>query len=170
MLLKIPEDRIGVLIGKHGEVKKRIEDFTHCRINIVDNTIEITGDAIGVLNARDIVKAIGRGFSPKNAFKLLKEGTELIIISLANETKNSRKRLFGRVIGRSGKIRKTLEMRTNTSISVYGKTVSIIGSHEDAGLARDAVEMLVNGRSHGYVFKMLKNRKMKRKLDDLSRV
>jgi ribosomal RNA assembly protein len=164
MFLKIPEDRIAVLIGKHGATKKKIEECTHCKIEINDNVVEITGDAVEELSARDIVKAIGRGFSPKNALKLLKEDHELIVISLAGETKNSRERIFGRIIGRSGKIRRNLEMHTDTCISVYGKTISIIGVFENANLARDAIEMIISGKSHGYVFKILKKRKMREKL------
>ena len=37
----------------------------------------------------------------------------------------------GRVIGKDGSTRKTIEDLTNTDICVYGKTVSIIGDFDD---------------------------------------
>ena len=48
-----------------------------------------------------------------------------------------------------------IEDATNTQICVYGKTVSIVGPWEGAEKARQAVEDLLEGRSHGYVYRKL---------------
>jgi ribosomal RNA assembly protein len=153
-IVKIPKQRLGVLIGKDGSVKKYMEGKTHTLIS-VNEDVQIEGGSVEVLNACEIVKAIGRGFSPDDAFKLLDEEYQLRIISIEEETEKTRKRLFARVIGTRGKTKRIIQKCTNTCISIYGKTVSIIGKWEDAEHAREAVESLLEGRSHVYVYKFL---------------
>ncbi len=157
-VVKIPKERKAVLIGRGGSVKKEIENRTKTRI-IIKEDVEIHGEDVeGVLTAKDVVTAIGRGFSPQNAFMLFNEGYELHIISLRGETKNTIKRLMGRVIGKQGKARRVIEELTGCKISVYGKTVSIIGKDEDLKRAIDSVELLLSGRKHGYVYQILERK------------
>ena len=75
------------------------------------------------------------------------------------------KRLKGRIIGRNGKTRMLIEELTGTSMSVYGHTVSIIGSTDQAEIARAAVNMLIKGRQHRTVQRFLhrKRRELKKK-------
>ena len=153
-VVKIPEQRKGVLIGKGGSVKREIEKKTNTKITITD-VVEIEGEPVDVLKAREIVKAIARGFSPEKAFKLLDDDYQLFIISLGDMTENSRKRIMSRIIGTNGKVRQRIEMATNTDISVYGKTVSFIGKWEDIQAATKAVEMIIEGKTHQTVFKYL---------------
>jgi ribosomal RNA assembly protein len=72
-------------------------------------------------------------------------------------------RLKGRVIGAKGKARKAIEELTQTNISVYGKTIAIIGEIQNVGTARRAIESLLMGSMHATVFKWLeKQRRDKR--------
>ncbi len=128
-ILMIPEERKSVLIGKSGRVKKIIEKKTGTRIS-VKNEVTIEGDGLDVLNAEEIIKSIGRGFSPEKALLLIDEDFLPHIISLSDEKPNTIKRLFARVIGRDGRTRRKIEQKTGTTVSVYGKTVSIIGKAE----------------------------------------
>jgi ribosomal RNA assembly protein len=117
---------------------------------------------------REIVKAIGRGFNPDIAKLLLKQDFVLEIIEITdytNKSKNSMLRLKGRVIGKEGKSRRLIEELTESSISVYGKTISIIGPSESVNLARQAVISLLRGSTHANVYKWLekKRRELKRK-------
>ncbi len=157
----IPEERKSVLIGREGSVKERLERETRTRIT-VDAGVAIEGSNLDVMKARQVVRAIGRGFSPRRAFLLLDEDYQLTIISLEGETPNTVKRLFARVIGTGGKTRRKLEQDTGSLISVYGKTVAIIGRAAGLDAARSAVEQLLRGRSHGYVYKRLDRRKEKK--------
>ncbi|MFX1597442.1 MAG: KH domain-containing protein, partial [Promethearchaeota archaeon] len=59
--LKVPENRLGVIIGKNGEIKKKIEETTktNLRIDSKENTILIeplpdADDPLGVWNAKHI--------------------------------------------------------------------------------------------------------------------
>ncbi|MEM5812569.1 MAG: KH domain-containing protein [Candidatus Aenigmatarchaeota archaeon] len=152
--VKIPSERLAVLIGHNGKVKKDLEAKTHTKITIMDD-VEIDGESFDVMKAADIVKAIGRGFSPKNAFLLLNEDFELHIITLHGESEKTIRRLMGRVIGREGKTRKKIEEVCGARISVYGKTVAIIGDYRQIEIASKCVEMLLQGRTHGYVYRTL---------------
>ncbi|MCK4531517.1 MAG: RNA-processing protein [Candidatus Aenigmarchaeota archaeon] len=152
--IKIPEQRKGILIGKKGSVKTEIGKKTGTVISI-DDGIEIEGEALNVLKAKEIIKAIGRGFSPEKAFKLLDDEFRLIIISLGQETDKSMRRMFSRIIGRNGRCKRKVEMRTNTDICIYGKTVSIIGDWRDVEKASEVIDLLLRGKPHSYVYKRL---------------
>ena len=74
--LKIPQERVAVLIGKNGEVKKNIEEDTKTQIKIdsLEGDIFIYGeDALGLYTAREVTRSIGRGFNPEIAKLLLKQ-------------------------------------------------------------------------------------------------
>ncbi len=149
--IAIPEERLGVLIGKDGCVKKEIEKATNTRIDIGDD-VEIEGKPLDVMIVVSIVKAIGRGFSPSEAMLLLDEKYELYVISLGKETRNTIKRLMGRVIGRKGAAKKKIEEITGVRISVYGKTVGIIGRADQIENATRCIQLLLSGKTHEYAY------------------
>ena len=169
--LKIPQERVAVLIGKNGEVKKNIESDTKTQIKVdsLEGDIFIYGeDALGLYTAREVIRSIGRGFNPEIAKLLLKQDYVFESISLTEFTgksKNTLLRLKGRVIGKDGGSRKLIEELSESYISVYGKTISIIGTAESAAMAKRAVEALLKGSTHASVYKWLeqKRREMKRK-------
>ena len=85
-IARIPDERRSVLIGKDGKVRETIERCTGTKIEVSDD-VRISGeDSLQVLAAKEIVTAIGRGFSPGKANRLLEEGCELRVISLDGET------------------------------------------------------------------------------------
>lgn len=162
--LKIPQDRVAVLIGEKGEIKKEIESQTKTKLDIsTEGDVVILGeDALLLFNAREIVRAIARGFNPKIAFLLNKTDYVLEIIDMkdvAGKSKNTLMRLKGRVIGKGGKSREELERLTNTDISVYGKTIGIIGETSDVFNARQAIAMLLQGSMHRTVYRFLEKKK-----------
>jgi len=152
--IRIPEQRKGVLIGKNGSVKRALENKTHTKISVND-FVEIEGEVLDVLKAIEVVKAIGRGFPPEKAFKLLDEEFRLVVISLGDKTEKHMRRVFSRVIGKGGKCRRNIEMLTDTDIRVYGKTISIIGKWENVEKASKAINMLIEGKTHAYVYRCL---------------
>jgi ribosomal RNA assembly protein len=169
----IPIERVGVLIGREGETKSRIERAFKTRLLIQSDTgiVEIvpkedSEDPTTVLRAKDVVVAIARGFSPQRALGLTDDDIVLDIIDL-RETfgRNERDiaRLKGRVIGREGKIRRLIEEMTNAKVSVYGHTISMIGDYETVTAAREAIEMLLKGKQHSTVYKLLRKIKSESK-------
>ncbi len=166
--LRIPKERVAVLIGKKGETKRAIEHETKTKlqVNSEEGEIKITGkDALLLYLAREIIRAIGRGFNPEIARQLLKSDYAFEIISIQDyaKTQNDLERLRGRVIGEGGKSRRVIEELTKTTICVYGKTVGIIGSAETITDARRAVESLLSGSPHPHVYRWLERRKRERR-------
>jgi ribosomal RNA assembly protein len=165
----IPLERVGVLIGRVGSTKNKIEQAFKTRLLIQSETglvevipMEDSEDPTTILRARDVVVAIARGFSPERALSLVDDDIVLDIIDL-RETfgRNERDiaRLKGRVIGREGKIRRLIEEMTSVKVSVFGHTISMIGEYENVTDAREAIELLLKGKQHSTVYKLL--RKMK---------
>ncbi len=163
--LKIPKERVAVLIGIGGSIKKKIEQETNSKLDIdsQEGDVFVMGtDAMGLLTAREIVKAIGRGFNPDFAFLLLKPEYVLELISIrdfAGKSKNDEIRLKGRVIGEAGKSRRTIEGLTGAYISVYGKTIAILGESERVSMAKRAIDSLLSGSPHSTVYSWLEKRK-----------
>lgn len=155
--LKIPDDRVAILIGTHGSVRKRIEKETNTKITIEEGNVSIEGEGIELLTARDIALAIGRGFSPEIAFRLLDEENVLEIVPLTEYLKSDRElaRKKGRIIGRKGKTRAFIEGITHTNISVYGKSIAIIGGYDNVQIAKDAIIKLIKGARHSSVYSFL---------------
>jgi ribosomal RNA assembly protein len=155
--LKIPRERISVLIGKYGNIKSVLEKSTKTKINI-DEEVTIKGEPLEVMSAREIIKAIGRGFSPEDAMDLLDENKILHIIPLEKK-RNILIRVKSRLIGTGGKAKRNIEVLTHTKISVYGKTVSVIGEYDKVEKASKAIEKLISGSPHRNVYKFLEHYK-----------
>ncbi len=159
--LRIPEERVAVLIGRGGKDKKEIERKLECKIEVSsDGEVTIRGaDPLNVMKAREIVLAIARGFSPENAMKLLDLRLMLEIINLQEllgRNPNRITRQKARIIGTHGSVKKQIEHMTNTLISVYGKTVAIIGPPSNVRVAREAIIMLAEGAKHTTVYSFIK--------------
>ncbi len=158
----IPKDRVAVAIGEKGAVKKTVEESTHTKI-IIDSKngdVEIEGeDAVKVLTASNVVRAIGRGFSPEHALKLLGDEYYFELVHLPEIVGKNWKALQskrGRIIGKEGKIRQQIEQDTHTFVSVYGKTIGVIGKVNDVQKAMEAIHMLLKGAQHQTVLNYLR--------------
>lgn len=162
--IKIPQDRIAVLIGKDGETKAMIEKSMEARLDIDshEGDVSISGeDPIKLFTCVEIIKAIGRGFNPELAMMLIKMDFVLEVISIGDYARstNDFMRLRGRVIGKDGKSRRIIEDLLEVNICVYGKTVSIIGRGDSVALARRAMDSLLSGSTHTTVFKWLEKQR-----------
>ncbi|MEM4548744.1 MAG: KH domain-containing protein [Nitrososphaerota archaeon] len=176
LTVTIPKDRIGVLIGVNGSVKKTIEEKLGVKLTIDSKygvvSIELAkspnegGDPAAMFKARDVVVAIGRGFSPERAFKLFEDNVVLDIVHLEDfigKNVNDLVRVRARLIGTEGKTRKIIEENAHVLVSIYGDTVAIIGDPQDVEAAKEAVIRLITGSPHSAVYKMLDEYARKRK-------
>lgn len=158
--IKIPKERIAVLIGTKGEQKKEIEKLTDTKISVDshDGDVTIEGeDALKLYACKEIISAIGRGFNPEYAKLLLRTdyGLEFLEINDYATTEKARLRLKGRVIGQEGKSRRYIESLTGVYMVVYGKTIGIIGEVQRVLYAKRAIESLLKGSPHTNVFRWL---------------
>src|SRR3989344_8346834 len=167
--LRIPKERIAVLIGTRGEMKRALERETKTKLGVesFEGDIRITGkDALLLYLCREIVRAIGRGFNPEIAMQLLKQDYSFDMVSIQDYSRNAAdlERLRGRVIGEGGKSRKTIEELTQTTVCIFGKTVGIIGPAEQMVNARRAVESLLGGSPHAHVYRWLEKKRKEMRL------
>ena len=178
--VKVPRERIGALVGPDGRVKASIEKKLSVGLRIDSQTgdIKITlmptaQDPTVLFRAKEVVTAIGRGFSPENAFRLLEDDEAMLEIIDLRETVgrslSDMKRLKGRVIGKEGKTRRIIEEMTEANVSVYGHTISIIGNMDEVQTAKEAIRMLIRGSLHRTVYRFLhrKRRELKKKKMEL---
>ena len=164
--IKIPFERVAVLVGPKGHTKELIEEKSTATLNIDSESgdVEISNptDPLMGIRAKEVVQAIARGFSPEKALKLFDHDLlmfETIDLSNIARTEKDLVRIRGRLIGKDGKTREIFETLTNAHISVYGKTVSLIGYPEQNTVARTGINMLLEGSAHGPVYSFLEKKK-----------
>ena len=176
--VRIPRERVGTLIGPEGKFKSYIEEQMHVKLEIdsQDGGVKIilsegTSDPSMLLRAKDVVTAIGRGFAPETAFRLIRNEDDIFdLVDLRlvfGRSESDIKRIKGRIIGADGKTRKLIEELTEADVVVYGHTVGIIGSFEQADAARNAVQMIVEGCQHHSVYKYLQRKRTELKKEKL---
>jgi ribosomal RNA assembly protein len=174
--VKVPRERIGALIGPNGHVKESVEKQLSVDLQIDSQTGDITitlsptaTDPSLLFRAKEVIIAIGRGFSPERAFRLLQDDDTILVVidlrDIVGRSQSDIKRLKGRIIGKEGKTRRIIEELTDASVSVHGHTVSIIGDIDQAEAAREAIQMLIRGSQHRTVYRFLhkKRRELKKK-------
>jgi ribosomal RNA assembly protein len=176
--IKVPGERIGVLIGRKGTVIDRIKQ--ECRVNVEieseSGNVRVGYDSRSLIagnpfKALEIISAIARGFSPERAFKLLNEDFVFQLLDIRDYVGNSQSsmnRLRGRIIGERGKSRRTIEELSGADVSVYGHTVGFIGIFEAIKVAVEAIILLSRGSSHRSVYAMLQNYRRKLKQEKMS--
>jgi ribosomal RNA assembly protein len=161
--LRVPVDRLGPLIGEKGKVLKELEDRTGTLISVDSENGSVAIEPATpytsmdkLLKARDFIRAVAAGFSPEKAWRLLEEDQTLIVINLkevVGDSPNHLSRVKGRVIGEKGKAKRNIEQMTGVYLNIYDDIIAIIGDYESAQVAREAVEMLIQGRMHSTVYR-----------------
>ena len=165
MYVRVPPERLGAVIGEAGRVKRELMERTGTVITVDTENgmviVEAESDRVSpynVMKAAEVVKAIAYGFPADKAMKLLEEDKVLVVVDLkmlVGDSPNHLKRVRGRIIGEGGRARRTIEQMTGTDIVVGDYHVAIIGDYERAMAAKQAVEMLVEGRMHSTVYRHL---------------
>lgn len=176
LYLRIPKERVGVLVGKDGQVKVEIEERTEVKIKIDSKSGDVTvrnedaSDPVMALKVGDVIRAVGRGFPPEKAFKLFNDNYYFALFDLHDYVgKNPKhvRRIKARVIGTGGKTRKHIEEMADVDISVYGSTVALIGELIALNIARTAVDMLLSGAEHSTVYRFLERKRRELKIAEV---
>lgn len=177
MFVKIPKERVGILIGPEGKVKQYIEEKLQVKLDVdSEGSITLTlsekaTDPSLLLKAKDVVTAIGRGFSPEIVSRLIRNEDEIFdLIDLRvifGRSESDIKRIKGRIIGAEGKTRKLIEELSEADVVVYGHTVGLIGSFEQVDTAHNAVQMIIEGCQHHTVYNYLQKKRTELKKEKL---
>ena len=164
--LKIPMDRVAILIGHNGETKNELEQRSGLKIEIDSKLGEVVIDdhkidnPLIVIKIENIIRAIARGFSPQNAFRLFDDDADFFIFDLYNyvgKKPSHIRRLKSRIIGREGKTKRVLEELTDSKISIYGHTISIISDIFKMNILKKSIDMLITGSKHATVYRFVEN-------------
>ncbi len=154
-----------MLVGPGGSMKHLIEEKTRTTMEIDSETgtvsVVSSEDPLMAMRVVDLVRAIGRGFSPERALALLDDEMlmlDVLDISRMVGTKSDMLRIKGRIIGKDGRSREIMERLSGAKVSVYGKTVSLLGTPEQIRIAKTAIEMLLDGAPHGNVYSFLEKK------------
>ena len=159
-------ERIAVVIGHNGETKRELENKSGLHLEIDSRLGEITiddhnvDDPLQVLKLESIILAIGRGFSPEHSMKLLNDNNDLFIFNIhdyVSKKESHIRRLKSRIIGTEGKTKRVLEELTDSYISVYGHTVSIITDFVSMDIAKRAIDKLLSGSKHATVYRYIES-------------
>lgn len=168
--LKVPKERVGVLIGHKGETKKQIEELSQIKIEIDSEEGEViiddheAKDPLLCLKVENVIRAIGRGFSPDHAIRLFNEDMDFFLFDIhdyVGKKEPHTRRLKSRIIGSNGKTKRVLETLTGADISIYGHTISIIADFVSMDIAKRAIDMLMSGSKHATVYRFVE-REMKK--------
>jgi len=168
--VKVPKERIGVLVGPGGHVKEEVQRRLSVELDIDSETGDITislnkdaHDPSLLFKAKDVVTAIGRGFSPERAFKLFEDESSMLEVidlrEIFGSSESDIRRVKGRIIGKDGKTRRIIEEMSEVAISVYGHTVAMIGNPEQVEIARESVNLLIKGSQHRTVYRYLQRKR-----------
>jgi ribosomal RNA assembly protein len=176
--VRIPKERVGVLIGPDGKVKRDIEERLMVELQIESEAGGVNillnakaQDPTVLFRAKDVVTAVGRGFSPEQAFRLIRNEDSIFdfidLRVIFDRSESDIRRVKSRIIGMNGKTRRTIEELTEADVVVYGHTVGMIGTFEEVDAARNAVQMIIQGSQHHTVYSYLQKKRRELKKQNL---
>ena len=176
IIIRIPQDRIGVVIGPGAATKKMLQERSGLAIEVDSQTQEVSiddqvagADPLMVLKMRDLIRALGRGFSPEHAMRLFSDDAYFELLDIhdyVGKNKGRMRQVAARIIGSEGKTRRIIEEQTGCDLAIYGHTVGIIGELEELGVAKRAVDMILRGAEHASVYGFLEGQRRKAKKAD----
>lgn len=157
-IVRIPAERVKVLIGEKGKTKEMLQKKCNIKLEIdSEGEVKISGETQEVYFSKDIIIAIGRGFNPRIAVKLLEPDYMFYLLPLKDylPNENAMMRIKGRIIGENGRMKKEIETVADCKISVYGSTVAVIGKLDGIEYAKEALEKIIRGAKHATVYRYL---------------
>jgi len=158
--IAIPEERMKIL-RRNKKLLEQLKNFSEVCIELNED-ISVEGEPLKILRVKEVLKAFGRGFDFDVALNLLDEDYYFEVIDIKDFAKESRSRIItlkGRIIGTKGKTKKLIEKYADVKLSIYGKTIGIIGKWDRVMIAKQAIEKLLLGSLHSTVYRFLEKYK-----------
>jgi len=172
-IVKIPSARVKAILGDSGETKDYLEKRMKVTLSVdSDGSVEISGESIDEFIAKDIVKAIGRGFDPPIALRLLSDdyGFKLIDLRDFSDSPKAQHRILGRVIGEKGRTKEIINEEVGAHVAVLGHTIGIISKLDTLDYALNAVFKLIDGANHASVYAYLEKCRRKIKEEEVKKL
>lgn len=124
-------------------------------------TCEYTEDPSFVSRSEQFVKAVALGFSIEDSMAILKFPDVFIDHFNIHEVKILKnlhiERAIGRMIGREGKTKSTIENLASCKTIIKDSDVFLLGPSENTRIARDCYCRLVMGSQPGTIYNRLRN-------------
>ncbi len=148
----IPSERVKAL-RKDSKLLQSLEKVCNCKCRIEDDSITVASESDNGYDefvARNIITAFGRGFDLRIAELLHNDDYYFATIDIGQRIGSDKRvlQVKSRVIGESGKTKIYIESVSGAKISVYGDTVSFIGTATQISEAETAVNTLIEGGTH----------------------
>ena len=166
--ISVPQHRMTPLKDKwlllYGPVTENLK--LDMRMNLKSRKVEIkttdkTPDAGNLQRAADFVHAFILGFEVSDAIALLRLDDLYIESFEVKDVKTLRgehlARGIGRMAGKSGKTKFTIENASRTRIVLADTKIHILGSFQNIRVARDAICNLIMGSPAGKVYNRLRS-------------
>jgi RNA-binding protein PNO1 len=135
------------------------------RMNLKKKAVDIkstpeTAEAGAVQKGADFIKAYGLGFEVEDAISLLRLDDLYLDTFMVKDVKtlagDNLSRAIGRIVGKDGKTKYTIENTSRTRIVIADSKIHILGSFQNIKIARDAISNLIMGASPGKVYSKLR--------------
>jgi ribosomal RNA assembly protein len=136
--------------------KKRLEKILKVEISNRGKEITIDGDPTDEHVALQVLDALSFGFPFATAISIKEEDKVLEIINIKEHTnRKDFSSVRARIIGRGGKVLKTLSNLTDCDLELRDNQVGIIGDATLMKHAKEALISLIRGAKHGNVYTFL---------------
>lgn len=144
--------------------KRELEKQLGIKITIQGKKVSIEGTPVEEYEALNVLEAIREGFSAQTALSLLDVGNIFRKIHIKDFTRRKKlKDVRGRIIGKEGKTKRTLEDLTGASIVVRDNNVSIIGTAESIEHIVTAVKNIIRGTKQANAYRFLERMNAEKK-------
>lgn len=145
--------------------KDFLEEKLNVKISVKGRNVRIEGNAMDEYEASIILGAIGFGFSARSAIVLKDPNFSFRELNIKEiSRKKNLEVVRGRLIGKRGKTKKTLEEISGCRIIIHeDNTVGIIGYSEDIEKVITALTSLIKGSKQSNVYSYLEKRNTDKK-------
>lgn len=165
--LPVPEGKVGMLkrewlkiytpVVQLGKLQIR---FNHKTKHVELRTCPSTVDLAYLERSMTYIQAVLEGFKPEDAVTIMKFKdvfTESFHIQDIRKLKSSHlSRAIGRIIGRDGRIKESIENFSKCKFILKDEKISLIGCDENIKIAKDAIGRLVQGSEPTSIFNRLR--------------
>ncbi len=154
------------------DAQQRLEDKLGIRFYVRGKKVNFTvEDTVKSYEAEMILEALNFGFDVESALMLTDEDVQFRKLPIKSFTRRKNmEEVRGRIIGKEGKSRRTVEQISGCAVIVGETEVAIIGSAENIDAATTGVINLIRGSKHSNVYHYLEQsntRKKQAAKDDL---
>lgn len=166
--IRVPPNRMSPLKSRWMEIYEPIVKYLklQIRMNLRTKCVELktgkaTEDTGALQKGADFVKAFVLGFAVADAIALIRLDDLYIETFEVRDIRATLKgdhlsRAVGRIAGKDGRTKFTIENATKTRIVVADTKIHILGSYENTRLARHSISSLVLGAAPGKVYNKLR--------------